>query len=118
MDHPFDRIDQLAADKQKILDHIASLIEAIPENSAIKRLAPNCYTIMASELFKHDNWTPAFHDFKSSALIVNDILTKRNAHETRIIFDGILASKSVTVNGKKQNLHPEFIDRLKEIYNS
>ena len=117
MENPFDKLDEIMADKQRILDHIATLIEAI-KNPAIRKLGPNCYTIMASELFKHDNWSPAFHDFRTSALIVNDALAKRNAHEVRMLFDGIISSKSIIVHGKKQNLHPEFVDKLRTIYES
>lgn len=118
MDSPFDKLDELIADKQRVLDHIASLIEAIPDNPAIRKLGPNCYTIMASELFKHKNWTAEFHDFRTSALIVNDALAKRNAHEVKIFFDDILANNSITVHGKKQKLHPEFVDKLRTIYES
>lgn len=95
---------------------IQNCIEALPDNENIKRVSRNAFVINSSELGKHDNWTPSFHDFKAQYRLVLDRLDKTKSMSAfQSFLDKAIENKSIKVGKHVEKLHPEVIAGLQKL---
>lgn len=95
---------------------IQGCIEALPDNENIQRVSRNAFIIKSSELGKHDNWTPTFHDFKAQYKLVLDRLDKtKSMSEFQNFLSKAIENKSIKVGKHVEKLHPEVIAELQKL---
>lgn len=103
---------------ESILLEIENSLNNIPENPAITKLnkSGSCYTINSSELFKHDNWSAKFHNFRHQYEMIFEKLNSCINVERKIKeFQNIIETGKITIKGNTERLHPKVIENLKEI---
>ena len=103
---------------ESILFGIEKSLNNMPENPAITKLneSGSCYTINSSELFKHDNWSAKFHNFRHQYEMIFDKLNSCINVERKIKeLKNIIGTGKITIQGSTERLHPKVIENLKEI---
>jgi hypothetical protein len=114
---------------KKLEEAAERLDKEIGDNPAIlKRYSPKCYVISSSELFKHDNWTPQFHDFRAQAKVIINALSCVKPENLQKYFSLIVAKRklprsptikdaqgNILYDGKySYSIHPGVIEVLKK----
>lgn len=82
-------LETIKAFKEELIKELGN----IPDNSKIKRIGNNCFTISFKDL--NDNWSPQHHDTLAQAKILQEIIRKS---ENLKAIQNIL--KSVVVTGR------------------
>ena len=79
---------------KNVKQQITARLNACPDNSHINRLGNNCFTIKSSQLTKHDNWTPFFHDHILQYKFIIDLIEKSSLETIINKIEGIIEKGS------------------------
>ena len=96
---------------------IAALNEAIlalPDNPKIKRLAPNCFAMQASDL-SNRNWSPEYYDFKYQYLAVAEGLLRTNVLNALPMLRHIIATGNIRRGTTIIKLHDDVRKHLNDL---
>lgn len=94
---------------------IESFIGQLPDNDQIRRVStrPKAFVIKSSELSKHDNWSPEFHDFKTQYQFILDRLVKSSSiADFRSFLSKAISDRKVKVGKHTYKLHPDVVQNL------
>ncbi len=103
---------------ESILFEIEKSLKDMPENPAITKLneSGSCYTINSSELFKHDNWSVTFHNFRHQYEIIFEKLNSCINVERKIKeLKSIIEIGKIKIGVRTERLHPKVIENLKQV---
>jgi hypothetical protein len=114
----FKKIQKLEIEQERLLDKIKIAILKVPTNPKVKELGHNCFALRSSEIMKHRNWTPTYYSFELSSKLIVEILESCGPRDAGGMLNNIINDGYAWSSGKKQNLHPDFINHLKKIYES
>lgn len=101
-----------------IKNELKARLEALPDNSNIKRVSrsPSCFIVSSSQLTKYDNWTPFFHDHKAQYQFVIDVIERSQIETIIKKIESIIEKGSYRKpNQDTVKFHPEVIKQLKGI---
>jgi hypothetical protein len=102
----------------EIKNALKTKIEALPDSPHVKRLSssPTCFAGCSSQLFKHDNWTPFFHDHQAQYQFVIDLIERTPLENIISKIEHIVEKKSFRKpNQDTVKFHPEVVKQLKGI---
>ena len=103
---------------EAIRGHIRENISNLPDNPKIKRIAPKCFVAQSSELFKNNNWSQEFHDFKAQYKAILEYLEnikdiKEFIPKLKNVLEKGFIQKNQYKSGKfKISLHPDVIKNV------
>lgn len=111
-DYAEQEVRQLEAMKTRI----QALVEALPDNPNINRVSKNAFTMKASEMFKHDNWLPEFHDFKAQyRLVLSRLDSSKSIAEFKAFLSKAIEDKQMRKGKYTHKLHPEVVIKLEKL---
>ena len=96
--------------------YIKARIEGFPGNEKINWVQPNVFIMNASELNKHDNWTPEFHDFQSQYRLILDRLDAAQSISTfKNFLVRVVRDKQFKIGKLTHKIHPDVIVKLQSL---
>jgi hypothetical protein len=114
-----DRMLELEKKQIRLRGKLAQMLtEGVGENPAIKRLSERSFTIRSSDMFRHGNWTPKFHDWQAAMKEIVETIDKLEPIKAVAFLHSVVKTGAIRYRRGYQTLHPELVTKLKEILNS
>lgn len=106
-----DKINQIKSE----LSQLADSIKTLPPNPNVEKLGNNCFSIKSSEIFKHDKWSPEFHDFEFQYNIIAELIEEYPIDRVLQKLDRIIKDGKIIHHNVYHQFHPKVIENLKTI---
>jgi hypothetical protein len=108
--------EQESRSLESMKSHIQGCIDALPDNCNIDRVSQNAFTVSSSELGKHDNWSPEFHDFKAQyQVVLSRLQSVKSIAEFQRFLKGAVMEKQITKGKVRYRLHPDVLVQLQAL---
>ena len=99
----------------KIRKSIVDMILELPDNTNIERQGKHGFSVKSSEVFKHNNLSPEYYDFKRQYKMIANKLESMPIENTVDWLLVLLEKGSIYYKNTNFKLHPEVIEYIKGI---
>lgn len=111
-----DRMMELEKKQVRLRGKLAQmLVEGVGENPAIKRLGERSFTVRSSDMFRHGNWMPKFHDWQGAVQGIVETIDKLEPIKAVEFLHSVVKTGAIRSRKGYQTLHPELRIKLGQI---
>jgi hypothetical protein len=110
------QIEDLHAKQMELMDKLLELLdEQVGENPEVTRLGERCFTIKSSMMFRYDNWTPEFYDWKQTIRLMIEKMSGMQPIHAIAFLRRVAKTGKIEDRRGHQTMHPALMRKIQGI---